>query len=180
MPKVIKPEEARPLDLDNLPKLSIWCRLTTPFRRTWSFISDIPRNINYFFQRGIRGYSDCDLWNFNSYLNKVILEGLVWLRANKHGYPATPDPAKNNEYDYNEERWNIILDEMIQGFAIMNKCLSSGELEYMPSISDEDRDKINKEWKEKKYDMQIASKEEEEKMQKALQLFAKHIWSLWD
>lgn len=45
------------------------------------------RNFKYAKQRVVRGYADCDTWNFASFLRKVFADGLVYLSEINHGYP---------------------------------------------------------------------------------------------
>jgi len=45
----------------------------------WNYVSAIPLEIKSFIQRGIRGYSDKDTWDFDSYLSKVIKGGVQHL-----------------------------------------------------------------------------------------------------
>ena len=46
------------------------------------------RNFKYAKQRVVRGYADCDTWNFASFLRKVFADGLVYLAENSSSYPA--------------------------------------------------------------------------------------------
>jgi len=62
--------------------------------------------LKYFIQRGKRGYSDRDLWDFSSYLADMVSKGLRQLRKESLGYPIM----------LTEKEWNIILDKMIAGF----------------------------------------------------------------
>lgn len=41
------------------------------YRAVWKVI-DFPAEIKYFWQRGRRGYSDRDVWDFDNYLANVI------------------------------------------------------------------------------------------------------------
>lgn len=56
------------------------------YRYFWNFVSSIPLEIKSFIQRGIRGYSDRDTWNFNDYLTDVIIGGLIRLKKDKICY----------------------------------------------------------------------------------------------
>ena len=48
--------------------LNIFEKIYYPIWRKVIWIFDIPREIKYFFQRGIRGYSDRDIWALDDYL----------------------------------------------------------------------------------------------------------------
>ena len=145
----------------------------------WNWFSDIPRNIKYFFQRGIRGYSDCDLWGMHSHLTDVILNMLVELRSIKHGYPATPD--EKGEWSYDEQRWDSILEQMIDGFALLKK-LDTYEchLQYGPEMSDDDRKKMEESMREKYPTWRFTTREEDAKIKHAFELFHKYYHNLWD
>lgn len=54
------------------------------YRYFWNYVSKIPLNIKSFIQRGIRGYSDMDCWDFDSYLEDVIEGGVTHLLLNSH------------------------------------------------------------------------------------------------
>lgn len=60
----------------------------------------LPKRIYWFFQRGKRGYADCDTWDFDNYLTNVILGGLKNLK--KHSHSAKPTEKE--------------FDIMIEGF----------------------------------------------------------------
>ena len=47
------------------------------------------RSIKWFIQRGRRGWADCDAWGFDTYLARVIAEGVERLILVKHGYTPT-------------------------------------------------------------------------------------------
>lgn len=149
----------------------------------WSRLSDIPRNIKYFFQRGFRGYSDCDLWGTWDYLGPLILNMLVDLKRIKHGTPATEDPitgkfSDDPDKDYDEKRWDDILDKMIRGFAIIAK-IQNGELEIGIGMGDEQKVEMNEQWKKEGWG-RFTTKEEEEQIQESFRLLGRHFFSLWD
>ena len=52
------------------------------------------------------GFSDCDWFNFNSYLAWIIHGGLVKFRNEGSGFPA----------NLTKETWHFMLDTMIDGF----------------------------------------------------------------
>ena len=58
----------------------------------WRYPSNWIKNIRLFFrrykwayQRAKRGYADCDIWNFDSYLEKIISKGLRELEHTLRG-----------------------------------------------------------------------------------------------
>jgi hypothetical protein len=105
----------------------------------WNWLDMLPRRIYWFFQRGKRGYADCDIWNFDDYLIDVISHGLRHLKQHKEGIP----PEIWKKYDkVNDlcledkelgasEEWNQILDKIIEGFDSAEVMLEFGyELEH--------------------------------------------------
>ena len=82
--------------------------------RLWNHkISMIPRRIKWFFQRGKRGYSDNDVWNFDSYLAEVISKGCKQLAKEKHGYPS----------NLTLEKWEEILNSLSKKFEEYTKII---------------------------------------------------------
>ena len=68
---------------------------------------DIFLNIKWFIQRGKRGFADCDTWDFDIYLARIIKEGVSQLKEEKYGFPC----------DLEEDEWNKILDNIIYTFT---------------------------------------------------------------
>ena len=151
---------------------------------------DIYNNIKYFIQRGLKGYSDRDLWSLDYHLSKVICGSLKELKEVKSGYPATYD-SKTKKYDYNQKRWDDILDDMIIGFELLFLLC---EDDYIASqwsnenkMSDKKFIKIYKDTDascNKKFNMNIKTrvltKKEENKIDKSFELFRKYFRNLWD
>ena len=67
---------------------------------------DLYLNVKWFIQRGKRGYSDRDVWNFDYYLAKVISGGSTELADILHGYPGDMTP----------ETWEAHLREVAYRF----------------------------------------------------------------
>jgi len=66
----------------------------------------LKRAIKYWLQKLFRGYSDKDTWNLDYTLAEWFVPRLKLFRKLHTGYPC----------DITEEKWNTILDEMIEGF----------------------------------------------------------------
>lgn len=87
------------------------------FRRIWiNKIRMYPYQIKWFFQRGIRGYSDRDLWDFDYYLAEVISKGCKQLSEESHGYPHTVESFDEwikvlNDISKKFEEYKGILDK---------------------------------------------------------------------
>jgi len=67
------------------------------------------RRVKWFYQRGRRGWADCDWWGVDDYLVGIILPMLKQLKEYEHGYPGYGKAST-------PEKWDKLLDEMIEGF----------------------------------------------------------------
>ena len=137
--------------------------------------------IKTFIQRGKRGYGDSDVWGFCDYLTDVILGGLKHLRKNKCGYPATIDP-KTGTSDYDEKRWEKILDKMIYTFETSKKILDNypeNDWLYTPTDEWEKRKDVRDAFQDGKT-MKVMTKEECLYYEEGWKLFTANFFSLWD
>lgn len=62
--------------------------------------------VRTFWERGRKGVGISDTWGLDTYISKVMAEGIARLRADAHGYPMT----------LTEGEWDSVLAEMEQGF----------------------------------------------------------------
>jgi len=96
-----------------------------PIIRWFKSISNYPRSIKFFFQRGFRGYADCDCWSIDWHISKIIAPMLKQLRDNKRSLPS----------NLTEQEWDTILNNIIAGFEasqrIQNIDYESGDTEGM-------------------------------------------------
>lgn len=75
-------------ELDNI-KISWWEEhILWNLEALWEKITAVPKEIKWFVQRGRKGYADCDVWEFDSYLAQVISGGLKELSKNQYGSPV--------------------------------------------------------------------------------------------
>lgn len=161
-------------------KWTIWDHMESCwYRFFWNWFSAIPSEIKYFFQRGTRGYSDRDSWNIDQYLIDILLCNLVELKANGHCIPSTHAP--DGSWGYDETRWKAILDAMIQGFALVKKCIIGDEIIYLMGITEEDKIRYNKSsFTHLTPQPRCTTLEEETEMNTAFDLFKKYFWCLND
>lgn len=81
--------------------------------------------VKWFIQRGIRGYSDRDLWSLDHYLSGVLAKSLIQLADTTHGHPcrATEERADgagpNCEDCKCAELWDAELRENAEKFRLM-------------------------------------------------------------
>ena len=130
-----------------------------PFCSIKMLIRDIKLDIKSFFQRGIRGYADSDVWGLYDYLLDIFIGSLTHLKENLHGYPG----------DLTEEKWNEILQKMIDGFKRV-KYLESDE---WFEIEDIDKKDFTENWKK-------AQKEKDKVFKDTMKLFTEWFFGLWD
>lgn len=91
------------------------------FHRKLQQIRLIPRELRFHKERLQKGVSEGDIWNFDGYLAKVIIEGTKQLAENMHGCPHELTGSKDifdNSGDVEEgcRRWKAILEEIAEGF----------------------------------------------------------------
>jgi len=135
---------------------------------------DIYNNIKWFIQRGKRGYADCDVWDFDSYLSKVISEGIKDLKSQIHG--VSSDFASKDGKDIYLDKWKVVLDEIIWTFETSQKIIDADWI-YLNS---KERNKKRRIKFSKEFNYHIMTKEECDRYRKGWVLFRKYYHSLWD
>lgn len=90
-----------------------WLRRTA--RETWR--TPPWKHLEWFVQRGLRGYSDRDVWNFDTHLSEVIAGGLTRLRDHGHTYPD----------DMTAEAWDQYLTSIIEPLKVDLDRVIEGE-----------------------------------------------------
>lgn len=137
-----------------------WC-----YRFWHNQVKTLPKETKWFFQRGYRGYADCDVWSMDGYLTDIIPAMIRRLMTYKNSYPP--------EFQ-NIEEWLQILDEIASGFELMK----AWEEDYAAVLGDSTYVNFkNPVWKAK---LEAKEKEVYEKFEKAKELFCKWYGHLWD
>lgn len=95
---------ARPWPLRHGIDAYRWLRRTA--RDTWR--TPPWRYVEWFIQRGLRGWSGRDVWNFDTHLSEVIAGGLTRLRDHGHTYPD----------DMTAEEWDDYLTSIIEALEL--------------------------------------------------------------
>jgi hypothetical protein len=141
---------------------------------------DLWQDIIAFFQRGKNGYAQKDIWRLNSYLAEVIKNSLIDLKRTKQGTPCLYN-RETGQFDYNEERWNDILDQMIYSFHTA-ELIANGKYYYIPlnEWTYEEYFKLKKIYDIIDNDTIIMSLEDVTKYEKGLEYFKNYFVSLWD
>lgn len=141
-----------------------WYRKATdwiyyPVTGIWYKVQDFFRmEIKFFVQRGLRGYSDRDVWSINWFLADILPPMLRQLKDTKHGTPIEFCEFNEDNDVTNEEtaqsQWESLLTELAEGFELAQKMGEDPEA-Y--------QDKKNK-----------------KKLSRTFQLFEEHFFNLWD
>jgi len=171
-------EFEKEVKMSNILKLYYWA--VSIWRRTIYFVDEVLCYIKRFIQRGKRGWGDADLWDMDIFLTNIILDMLIKLKKTKNGTPETFDEA-TGKWDFNEERWDKILEEMIDGFSIIKQCHDSKyKLDWNRDIDEKEKQRIEKHMKKAYPDWRFVTKEEEAKIDLAFKNFVKYYCCLWD
>ena len=132
--------------------------------RPWRYPSNWGENIIQFFrnikwsiQRARRGYSDRDLWDFDYFLIKILIEGLDDFTKNLHGAPYGYSDAENNSI----QPWKDKIEEVRQHFVI-----AADDDFWLEDLSSE-------EWK-------LLEENRKKELRKGFEELADIFWDLWD
>ena len=109
------------------------------------------RRIRNFIQRGIRGWANEDTWDFDTYLAKIISEGITYLKKNKPGIPC--DLVEKYDEEIAIIKRDERLDKMIHAFKLHLIWVDEGR---------------------------ILTEIEQKEYQEGLELFIKYMGDLWD
>lgn len=132
-------------------------------------VSRIPKEIKWFWQRGKRGWADCDVWGFFDYHSRVCKEALLHLKKYKMGYPVIFEESGRD----GQKEWNEVLEKMIcafeqaQDIGCMDLYMYHNDIKDMTEFC-------------KKYNVKLQTKEEYDAMIEGFRLFFEHYWNLWD
>lgn len=152
--------------------------------------------VKWFIQRGIRGYSDRDVWNFDSYMNEIMSKAIKHLVDNAHGCPPQILEISEESHDSDLEKsmkmWHRILNEIVWLFET-NKKIENDNLIYVPEEKIRDNteewfEQFNKPTKEEDKlfpdlpdkHFKVMTKEECKRYREAWILLQKYWFNLWD
>lgn len=138
---------------------------------------NIPKEIFWFWQRGRRGWADCDVWSLDGYLISWLPEALRELAKIAHGCP----PALYDDATGKEDqcwKWVAILEEMAEGFEAHREW----EDDYSKAVGMTKDGKEYYDWKdpEWKAKFEAKQKEVEVKFERSKELMMKYWGNLWD
>jgi hypothetical protein len=136
------------------------------FYRLVEYIGNIIPTIKNFIKRGIKGYSNSDLWKFDNYMNTVISNALREI-ANKTDCTVvmfSGDRLLEDSKESTLEKWKFILNYIADGFELDNNIDSiyfDDVVEYGTDLAE------------------LFRNGNKLKVNEARQLFIKHYSSLW-
>lgn len=156
-------------------------------RGIWNWITDLKWEIPNLYGRMRRGWGYADTWNFSYYLADVISGGIKHLKDKKHGYAATKDPV-TGKLDYDEQRWNDVLENIIYTFETALE-ITDRDLIYVPleDWTEEQYQKnlqfaeeMNRKFHDSDIKYKVMTKEEVERYEHGFDCFKRYFHSLWD
>lgn len=131
-----------------LEKYVLW-----PLEAYWEKITNIPKEIKWFIQRGKRGYADSDVWDLHYYLTDIIPPAIRQLRDETSGYPD--NPFHKEGCFPNMRSWKKVL-------TVMANKLEAGNQVANSDYTKRQRIQAEKDFKE------------------GFQLLEKYFFNLWD
>lgn len=139
------------------------------------------RWVKWTWQRGRRGYADCDVWSTDSYICSVVVPMLRQLKKAR-SYPAGSMPEGSDYTDYTEadsqrwqKEWDERLNTMIAGFEAAYAILDGPPDQFFTRDSKAplglhmDHDAVRK-WEAEQEQIRLKGFEE----------FTKSFFNLWD
>jgi hypothetical protein len=95
----------------------------------WVFKDERYNQVRHFEERMTNGFSVYDWWNFNSYLNWIIIQGLEKFKTGS-GHPV-------DESIKNMDDWRAALDKMIAGFKAQERLMNDWDKETYKADQEE-------------------------------------------
>jgi len=183
----------------------LWWRV----QRFFTDLKYLPKEVKYFWQRGRRGWSDRDSWNFDTYLARIISEALKWNASHRNSCPNEffKCPAPYNEVkdsrdcdackkEYDGEciactEWENFLLYLSEEFRLYNdgdnpvetEIYKDREMKFVPC---EDKSGCSQMvvvpeiTEEERERLHASWKAKDDRFKKALQDFIKYFGSYWD
>ena len=94
------------------------------------FAKQLKREIKWAWQRMKRGYDDQIFWNFDHYLDQIIIKDLQWMLANRNGSPVLEGWTEDDCH----EKWSEVLKEMLYYFMQSTEQHCSEVNEYADMV----------------------------------------------
>lgn len=139
----------------------------------------------YFWQRGTRGWADCDCWSLDAHLCEVLVGALDHLSRSKHGIPSNLLLEDSDEgHAAAQAVWEQTVKEMIEGFQAGSDIITdNGAEEFFGPGPEKDESiedflKRPSEFDSEGYQNWGAAKQAV--FDRGMKLFHKHYFNLWD
>lgn len=149
-------------------------------RRIFCTVRNWYRNFRYslkwvkwFFQRGSRGWADCDWWSMDYYLVQITIPMLKKLKTDSRGCPCPIDKS----YEECEKEWHAKLDEMIEAFEAAKRVLDD---DYYKQVSGDSLEAIENATRADIKEWMRLNEADQKLFRKKVKVFIKHFFSLWD
>ena len=130
---------------------------------------DFFRQIKWFFQRGTRGWADCDAWDAYTYLADLIPAMMKELKKGS----GCPSPFFNDMAETGENpciEWHKVLDEISLGFQAARDLDHYMYRKFVKT--EEGNERMGHDYESQENLIK--------QMRKGLDLFAKYYINLWD
>jgi len=76
------------------------------------FAKQFQRELKWAWQRVTRGHDDQIFWNFDSFLDQMIIKDLQWMLEHRHGSPVLEGWTEDDCH----EKWTQVIKEMLHYF----------------------------------------------------------------
>jgi len=148
---------------------SVWDNISGYTYRSLLAIKNIPSKIKWFYQRGQRGWADCDVWSVDYYLVRILPSMLRRLAVTSHGHPP----------EIGSDKWTKLLKELADDIGLMKQILEFERCFYSndPGVQ-ESVQRIAE--KASSSDYRMFTKEEQRRHDTIFSRLNKYFYSLWD
>lgn len=140
-----------------------------PMRRWYKNVVEIPRYFKAMHYLVKHGYDEYATWETYDWFIDTMQDILKKYKAQHRGvpividnFPFTSQPTEEEKeiMQENEDKWNDIVDRMIELLDLMDECSSK--------------------YKEYEFDFERITKEKCEAKEEFFELFAEYFYNLWD
>lgn len=92
----------------------------------YEYVGCLFRKLKWFYQRGSRGYADCDVWSLDWHLTSYMGKALRDLAEQVHGVPAidvrlVPPEDPNDMWTLTIEEWRETIIYLAETFDLARK-----------------------------------------------------------
>ena len=115
------------------------------------------RSLKWMWQRAVRGYADCDLWNLDYYLKSILPSMLRDFTDKTMGYPMRYEHAINGAELWHDELYEIaqLIDNSLEENEAYPNIYNEEMEEYWGKVKDECSETLQTAWLEEERKCQI-------------------------